>query len=447
MGLAMLSEKLSTEVYNARLRKVLPGGVHYNFNIPWNETPLSFKYTHGSRIWDRDDNEYLDLYARFGATIIGHGNKDYISMLADTMNNVMSVSHSNWDVKTLELLNKHIPNAEMIRFGLSGTEMVQNALRLARAHTKRNRFIRFEGHYHGNADNIMGGKVKSITNRTPVDYFGDIKGTLGRATDSMESQSYLLPWNDLELLGSFLENAHEEIACVITEPINVNGGSIMPKQNFLQGLRTLCDKYGIVLIFDEIITGVRLGLGGAQSYFGVTPDLAIFGKSIAGGGLPVSIITGRRDIMKHYEDKRVIHAGTFNGYPLGMAAVYATISILEKDEQAAIENMNLRITELQDYLVSVAKDIELPLVIQGAPGLAAFHCSDQELMSASDYTMDIMTLDIVLNDNLLKQGIMVSSVSRIYPNIAFSSDDIEWAKGRVDAAIIATKDFYNELIN
>lgn len=182
--------------YNQRVKQWLPGGVHYNFHLPWEETPLHFKHASRSRVTDMNGNEYLDLYARFGALIVGHGNEEYNECLKDTIDRVLSVSHCDLDAEALELIHQYVPSAEMIRFGLSGTEIVQNALRLARAWTGKNRFVRFEGHYHGNADNIMGGKTARTGLPVPSDYPGDMKGTKGRARDAMESQSYLLPWND-----------------------------------------------------------------------------------------------------------------------------------------------------------------------------------------------------------------------------------------------------------
>src|SRR5699024_3369820 len=135
-----------------------------NFHLPWEETPIHFASAKGSRVWDMNGKEYLDLYARFGAQILGHGNAEYGNALKETIDRVLSVSHSDMDYQALEVISKHIPSAEMIRFGLSGTEIVQNALRLARAWTGKNRFIRFDGHYHGNYDNIMGGKVHDVEN-------------------------------------------------------------------------------------------------------------------------------------------------------------------------------------------------------------------------------------------------------------------------------------------
>src|SRR3990167_5651205 len=173
--------------YHNRVKNILAGGVHYSFRLPWEETPIYFVKSKNSTLWDMDGNEYLDFYARFGASIIGHGNQEYSEKLKEVIDLVLCVSHSDLDAETLEIIAKYIPSAESIRFGLSGTEIIQNALRLARAWTNKNRFIRFEGHYHGNADNIIGGKADS--NYIPHDFPGDFKQTAGRALGALEEQS------------------------------------------------------------------------------------------------------------------------------------------------------------------------------------------------------------------------------------------------------------------
>ncbi|RCX18743.1 glutamate-1-semialdehyde 2,1-aminomutase [Anaerobacterium chartisolvens] len=431
--------------YNNRVKQYLPGGVHYNFNLPWQETPLHFIKANDSRVWDIDGNEYLDLYARFGALIIGHGNEEYNECLKETIDRILSVSHCDIDAEAMELVARYVPSAEMIRFGLSGTEIVQNALRLARAWTGKNRFVRFEGHYHGNADNIMGGRAPRKGEPVPSDFIGDIKGTAGRAHESLESQSYLLPWNDASVLEELLIKKGDEIAAVITEPVCVNGGSVMPAPGYLKRVRELCDKYNAVLIFDEIITGFRMGLGGAQKEFGVIPDITTLGKAIAGGGVPVSALAGKKEIMQLLTDKKVIHAGTFNGYPLGTAAVKATLEILSRNNGRAIAGMNEKIELMHDVMRSEAAKAGLPLVIQGPPGCAAFHCCEDVIENTCDYTYDIMTLDIILNNNLSKNGILVSTFSRIYPNISISMEDVEWFRERVGAALRETKEAYDEM--
>jgi glutamate-1-semialdehyde 2,1-aminomutase len=431
--------------FRERVKKLLPGGVHYNFHLPWEETPIHFVKSKNSRLWDMDGNQYLDFYARFGAMIVGHSNYEYGECLKETIDRVLCVSHSDIDIETLELMAKYIPSAEMIRFGLSGTEIVQNALRLARAWTGKNRFVRFEGHYHGNADNIMGGKAHRPS-YIPVDFLGDLKGTMGRAEGALETQSYLLPWNDADVLEALLIQHGDEIAAVITEPVCVNAGSIMPAPGYLKKMRELCSQYGVVLIFDEIITGVRTGLGGAQTAFDVIPDLTTLGKAIGGGGIPVSALVGKREIMQLLVDKSVIHAGTFNGYPLGMAAVKVTFELLSRNQGQAIHQMNENMLKIHQIFKEQADTVDLPLVIQGPPGCASYHCCQHELRDTRAYTYEIMALDIILNDNLAKNGILVSTFSRLYPNISLSQADIQWFEERVRKSLLATKEVYDSLL-
>ncbi|MEK3824655.1 aspartate aminotransferase family protein [Paenibacillus sp. FSL K6-1558] len=432
--------------YNQRVKQHLPGGVHYNFHLPWEETPLHFAHASRSRVTDMNGREYLDLYARFGALIVGHGNEEYNECLKDTIDRVLSVSHCDLDAEALELIHQYVPSAEMIRFGLSGTEIVQNALRLARAWTGKNRFVRFEGHYHGNSDNIMGGKTPRTGLPVPSDYPGDMKGTQGRARDVMESQSYLLPWNDAARLEELFVEHGDDIAAVIMEPVCVNGGGVMPAPGYLQRVRQLCDHHQVVLIFDEIITGFRMGLGGAQEMFGVTPDLTTLGKAIAGGGVPVSALVGRADIMKLLVDKKVIHAGTFNGYPLGTAAVKATLEMLGRNGGEAMNRMNLHAEMIHDILTREAAKVGLPLIVQGPAGCASYHCCTEELSSTADYTFELMSFDILLNGKLAEHGILVSTLSRMYPNIMLDMKDVAWFSERVPAAIAEMKELYDELV-
>ncbi len=433
------------QAYHERVKKLLPGGVHYNFNLPWEESPLHYVKTEGSRVWDMDGNEYLDLYARFGAMILGHGNKEYLQELNDVMNRVFSVSHCDIDAEVLEAINRHVPSAELIRFALSGTEIVQNALRIARAYTGRNKFVRFNNHYHGNADNIMGGRIKDMDYPIPEDYVGDTKGTAGRADGILKEQSFLIEWNDETVLENLLEKYGSEIAAVIMEPVCVNGGSIMPKPGYLQKVRKLCDKFGIILIFDEIITGFRMGLGGAQAEFGVTPDLTTLAKAMAGGGVPVAAIAGKKEIMQLLTDKRVIHAGTFNGYPLGTAAVLSTIKILERDNGIAYTEMKSQSEKLHTLLTKIAAEEKFPLICQGPVTCGAYHCCSEELTRPSEYSSDIQVKDVILNAALQKNGILVSSISRIYPNISLNDKDIQWFEDRARKAILESKKLIDEL--
>ena len=217
-----------------------------------------------------------------------------------------------------------------MRFCLDGSEAVQTALRVARAKTKRPKFLRFEGHYHGWLDNVAWGYAapssEALGSREQPVVFPWSEGLPENAQDEF----ILLPWNDLELLKKTVTEKHSEIAAIITEPIMCNNSCIPPAEGFLQGLRNICDEFGIALIFDEVITGFRLGLGGAQKYFGVTPDLSIFAKAM-GSGYPISAIVGKREWMSVIENAKVIHAGTMNSSNATIAASLATIEILEQE--------------------------------------------------------------------------------------------------------------------
>lgn len=419
---------------------LLPGGTHYNFGDP--ERPLVIPFNRGrnSRVWDLDGNEHLDLFCKFGALFVGHHNEAYNAALMDYMGKVTSVDTCDLEVEVCETLVKHIPCAEMIRFCLSGTEAVQNALRLARGFTGKNRFIRFHGHYHGNADNIMGWRKKQdLSYPIPEQFKGDLLDTWGRAPGTIPDQSFMLPWNDIDVLTATIERYHDEIAAVLMEPICINGGGIFPREGYLEKTKALCEKYNIILIFDEIITGVRLGLGGAQQLLGVTPHLATFGKALGGGSMPISAIVGSSDIMNLYTRGKVIHAGTFNGYPLGLAAIKATFSLIEQDPDCYDRIANFT-QQISNIFVKAAKAVELPLVVQGMPTALVYHSQSSPVDRSEGYSDKVKFCDIIIREISKRYGIQFSPLSRIYANMLMSQDDITFFEDRIfDAMANARK--------
>nr|WP_235089771.1 aminotransferase class III-fold pyridoxal phosphate-dependent enzyme [Chromobacterium sp. Beijing] len=420
--------------------ELLPGGTHYNFGDP--ERPLVVPFNRGrnSRVWDLDGNEHLDLFCKFGALFVGHHNEAYNEALIRYMQKVTSVDTCDLEVEVCELMVKHIPCAEMIRFCLSGTEAVQNALRLARGFTGKQRFIRFHGHYHGNADNIMGGrKRQDLSFPVPETFKGDLLDTLGRADGALEDQSFMLPWNDIQVLEATIERYHNEIAAVLMEPICVNGGGIFPREGYLERAKEICEKYNIVLIFDEIITGVRLGLSGAQGILGVTPHLSTFGKALGGGSMPISAIAGRRDIMDLYTRGKVIHAGTFNGYPLGLAAIKSTFELIEQDP-GCYERMGRFTEQISDTFIKAAHANDLPLVVQGMPTALVYHSQDTMVDRSEGYSDKVKFCDIIIREISKRYGIQFSPLSRIYSNLLMNQDDVRFFEERIfDAMANARK--------
>jgi glutamate-1-semialdehyde 2,1-aminomutase len=348
-----------------RARKVLAGGVSSEFRKFSYPHPLFYVRGVGSRVYDVDGNEYLDFTLSQGPLILGHSHPDVLEAVQQqsAKAQILAGQHLQ-EVELAEKLQRLIPCAEQLRFGLSGSESVHAALRLARAVTGRPKFLRFEGHYHGWLDNV----AFSIT-ATSLEELGERKQphpvpwTQGLPPLAKE-ESLILPWNDLTLVERTLAERSPEIAAIITEPVMCNNGCIPPEPGFLEGLRALCDQYGCLLIFDEVITGFRLGMGGAQAFFGVTPDLAIFGKAIA-NGYPISVFAGRQQWMQWVADGKVIHAGTMNSGNPSVAAALATLEVLVRDQVHS--KLFVLGQRLMEGLNQAAQEAQLTVLIQG-PG-------------------------------------------------------------------------------
>lgn len=364
-----------------RACQVLAGGVSSEFRKYGPPHPLFYERGSGSRIVDVDGNEYLDFTLSQGPLILGHSHPRVLSEVAQA--SATGQLFAGQHLRELELAEKLqglIPCAELLRFSLSGSEADHAALRLARAVTGRPRFLRFEGHYHGWFDNVaLGISGPSLEALGPREHPTPVRWTAGLPAN-IEDQCLVLPWNDLALVDQTLRDWRHEIGAIITEPVMCNSGCIEPAPGFLAGLRQLCDSHGIVLIFDEVITGFRLGMGGAQKHFGVTADLAIFGKAMA-SGYPISVLAGRRRIMEKIADGTVIHAGTMNSGQPSIAAAQATLDVLEED------NVHSRLFELGRRLMEGLRDASKragqPMLVQG-PG-PMFHAGFTPLAAVRDF--------------------------------------------------------------
>lgn len=417
--------------YFTDLRKYLAGGIHYNFHgFPLKFLSKLIQCGQGTRVWDGEGREYLDLYGKFGAMFLGHGHEQYNARLKDCIDQITVVDASGLEYEAAKKLQQHVPSADLVRFSLSGTEAVQNAVRLARAYTGKSKIIRFYGHYHGNADNLMGGKASQVETPWPEDYIGDVFYTEGRAPNIFKDQSYITLWNETSMLEMLLEERQNEVAALLMEPICINGGGIEPEEGYLEEVAELCKKYGVLLIFDEVITGVRCGLGGAQSLFGVTPDITVYGKAVGGGAVPVSVIMGRREIMDMYTNFRAIHGGTFNGYPLGMAAVIATMEILEA-EGDYFTRVSGKANRIIDAFKHAAAEHGVPLSIQGPPTGITFHVNETELDSSLQFGKDLLKKNLLLNIIALDHGIIFSPISRMYSNLQLNDDDVSFFEDRI----------------
>ncbi|MBO9620242.1 MAG: aspartate aminotransferase family protein [Niabella sp.] len=348
-----------------RAGKVLAGGVSSEFRKYNHPHALFYLSAKGSRIVDVDNNEYLDFTLSQGPMILGHSHPEVLEAVANY--SAQGQLYAGQHLQELELAEKIaalIPSAERIRFCLDGSEAVQTALRVARAKTGKNKFLRFEGHYHGWLDNVAWGisapdpeALGAVNDPVAFPWSGGI-------APSSRDEFFICSWNNLELLAEQLERHHHEIAAIITEPVMCNNGCIEPVEGFLKGMRELCDQYGVALIFDEVITGFRLGLGGAQSYYNIVPDLSVFAKAM-GSGYPISAIVGKYEWMELIEKSIVIHAGTMNSSCPMIAASLATLRVLERDNP--YPQLFALGQRLMDGLRNAAKQSGQNLVVTG-PG-------------------------------------------------------------------------------
>ncbi len=370
----------SKQLYE-RAQQVLAGGVSSEFRKFNAPHPLFYASGAGSHITDVDGNEFLDFTLSQGPLILGHSHPQVLDEVtrASATGQLFAGQHLQ-ELELAETLQRLIPCAERMRFSLSGSEADHAALRLARALTKRPKFIRFEGQYHGWFDNVCTGVAAPNAEAAgPQELPTQVRWSAGLPED-IEDQVILLPWNDLDLVRKALRGRSHEVAAVITEPVMCNSGCIPPEPGFLAGLRTLCDETGTVLIFDEVITGFRLGLGGAQQHFGVVPDLAVFGKAMA-SGYPISVLAGQQRFMQPIADGTVIHAGTMNSGNPSIAAAVATLRVLETEHvHQTLFSLGQR---LMDGLRKAAQETGHQVLVQGLGPM--FHMGFSALERVRDF--------------------------------------------------------------
>lgn len=345
-----------------RSKKVLAGGVSSEFRKFNHPHALFYEHAQGVHIYDMDGNKYLDFTLSQGPMIVGHSHPHVMKRIREySEKGQLFAGQHVLEIELAEKLNKHIPSAELMRFCLDGSTAIQTAFRVARAKTGRNKFIRFEGHYHGWLDNVSWGLTLDLERMGTRDCPAPLPWT-GGITEGAEKEFIILPWNDLEMVRKTMADHHEDIAAIITEPVMCNSGCILPEEGFLQGLRDLCTQYGSALIFDEVITGFRTALGGAQKHFGITPDLSIFAKAMA-SGYPISAIVGKKSWMDLVAEGKVIHAGTMNSACPLVAAALGTIEVLE--QVGTHERIYTLGHRLMNGLRKVAEETEQNLLVQG----------------------------------------------------------------------------------
>ena len=422
---------MSNAALARRARKVLAGA---HTNLPGaGFAPRFIVRGEGAHLWDADGKEYIDFVLSAGPLIFGHSNPEFIDTVKKQMDTLWSLNSTIYQQSALEVelgerFVQHVPCADKVSFNPTATETVQMVVRLARAYTGRRYFIRFEGHYHGWFDNILGGAVNDRAKGRPFPRLSKrALATSGRDAAAFR-QSFLLPWNDIEALENVLEKYGEEVALVIMEPILCNAGCCPPRPGYLEKVRELCRQYGIVLCFDEVITGFRVALNSAQGMLGVTPDIASFGKAMA-GGMPLAACAGKKELMDLILEGKVVSGGTFGRYPLGMAAGVAAIKLLEKDNGAFYKKIDRTQKRLMDGLREMSRRKGIPLFLQGTRGVFITRFMDRK---GAAYTVrDFAAVDAQKErrwaEMMAEEGIILMFGGRFYISSAHTDADIDRA--------------------
>lgn len=343
------SEKLFQEAV-----KYIPGGVNSPVRAfgSIGSTPRFIKAADGVYLYDEDDNKYIDFVGSWGPMILGHNNKAVLEAVIEACKLGLSYGAATAaEVEMAKLVCELVPSIEMVRMVNSGTEAVMSAIRTARGFTGRNKIIKFTGCYHGHSDGLLVKAGSGVMTAGVPDSLGVPKG----CTEDTLSAIY----NNLDSVKEHFNRCGEEIAAIIVEPVAANMGVVPPEPGFLEGLRSICDEYEALLIFDEVITGFRLGIDGAQGFFGIKPDLTTFGK-IIGGGMPVGAYGGRREIMEVVAPLGgVYQAGTLSGNPIAMAAGLTQLTML-KEHPEYYAALNEKADRFFEKIGEVVKEAGLP---------------------------------------------------------------------------------------
>jgi glutamate-1-semialdehyde 2,1-aminomutase len=356
-----MNRKKSITLYGKAL-KMIPGGVNSPvrafraIGIP----PSFVERAKGSKIWDVDGNEYIDYVGSWGPMILGHAHPKVVEALKRVIPKGTSFgAPTPLEVELATKVMKAFPSIELVRMVSSGTEAVLGAIRLARGYTRRDKILKFEGCYHGHGDSLL---VKAGSGAMT---FG-IPDSLGIPED-LAKHTLTAPYNNLESVKSWVGQYSDQIACIIVEPIVGNMGVVLPENGFLEGLRRICDEKGIVLLFDEVITGFRVAYGGAQELYGIKADLTCLGK-IIGGGLPVGAYGGKEKIMEQVSPLGgVYQAGTLSGNPLAMTAGIETLALLRSGK--VYEDLERKTSYLTEAISKIAEERGIPFSINHITGM------------------------------------------------------------------------------
>jgi len=406
--------KRSKDLYK-RAKRVLPAGVSYAIRY-FEPYPFYTARAEGSKLYDVDGNEYIDFWLGHTALILGHSPPAVVEAVKRQLENGTHYGTSHeLEVELAEQVVKMVPSAEMVRFTNSGTEANMYATRLARAFTSRSRIAKFEGGWHGGYDALH------VSVKHPFDIPESAGLTAGALQDTI-----VLPFNDIHSVRNRLKK--EEVACILVEPVLGAGGGIPAEKEFLKGLKELCDERGILLIFDEVITGFRLAPGGGQQYYSVTPDITVFGK-ILGGGFPIGAFCGRKEIMERidtlvYERPQYsFHGGTFTANPISTTAGLSTLKLLEDGQ--LINKLNHVGGKIREKLREIFETKGVHVQVTGTGSLFNTHFTKEKVTDARSASRADKQKQINYHLNLITNGVFFLPAHTGALSTAHSEADIE----------------------
>ncbi len=404
-----------------RAQQSIPGGVNSPVRAfkSVGGTPIFIKSAKGAYLYDEDGNQYIDYINSWGPMILGHAYEPVVKAIQEKA--ALSTSFgapTELEIEMAELIKSMAPNINLIRMVSSGTEACMSAIRLARGYTGRNKFIKFEGCYHGHADSFL---VKAGSGLATFNI-----QTVPGVTAGVSADTLIAPYNNLNAVEELVKENKDEIAAIIIEPVCGNMGCILPQAGFLEGLRKICNEENIVFIFDEVMTGFRLSPGGAQQKLNIDADLVTYGKVI-GGGLPVGAFGGKKEIMEHISPLgNVYQAGTLSGNPIAMIAGYTMLEAL-KNDPSIYEELDKKTSYLKEGLENILSKKSTPYRINQMGSMLSLHFSDNDVINFDSASKSNIQLFNKFFHHLLSNGIYLppSAYESWFISNALSFEDID----------------------
>jgi glutamate-1-semialdehyde 2,1-aminomutase len=436
-----MSFQRSEELY-AKAQEVIAGGVNSGVRGPsagWVPCPPVAARGAGSHVWDVDGNEYIDYVLALGPMIHGHVHPVMTEAVTNAIRDIGTMFSLPYELeaRAAARIVELVPSVELVRFANSGTEAVLHATRIARAATGRNVILRFEGQYHGWADQLEWSHHPPLDQAGPLGRPVAIPGSLGIPPEIGPTLA-VLPWNEPDVAEVFFRERGSEIAAILTEPIMGNTGVIPPKPGYLETLRNLATEHSSLLIFDEVITGFRVAPGGGQQLFGVTPDLTTMAKAL-GGGFPVSAVGGRRDLMEMVSEGEVLHAGTYNASTVATAAVDASLGLLAGPR--VHERLFARADRLREGMAAILDKAGVAVQAQGVGPMFQIWFSETPITSYRDAAPHLNSPRYAaLARALLERGVLVhpSNIELWFVSTVHTDADIDRTLEVFEDAVSAT---------